>query len=140
MPAFKHVSEASICLSDGTDIDIQHLLGMFAGTVALAQRRLDKRQLSWAQKLLDSTQPGFFRQVLNVFSFSRYRIAEMTVEFFVIAGESDSEPNAPFRFQFVQDHVEHERKRQASIRVSDEDQKLAEFRIEGKLVSMLIIH
>lgn len=140
MPTLKHVREASICLSDGTDIDIQHLLGIFAGAVALAQRRFDKRQLSLAQQLLYSTQSEFFRQVLNVFSFSRHRVAEMTVEFFVIAGESGSGASAPVRFQLAHEHIEHERIHQASIIVSEGDQKLAEFRVEGKLISMLTIH
>lgn len=140
MPAFKHVSGSSICLSDGKDIDTQHLLEVFAEAVALAQSRLDRRQLGLAQKLLDSTQPGLFRQVLNALSFSRYQIAEMTVEFFVTAEESYSEPNTPFCFQFAHEHIELERKRQASIRIYEADQKLAEFRVEGKLISMLTIH
>lgn len=139
MSAFKHVSEASICLSEGTYIDIQHLLGIFAGSVVLAQRRLVTRQLILAQELLNSTRPGFFRQLLNVFSFSQYRIAEMTVEFFVIAEDSDSEPNTQARFRFAHEHIEYERMRQASIRVSEVDQ-VAEFRVGEKLISILTIH
>ena len=134
----KHVCEASICLSEGKYIDIQCLLRIFASTVTLTQKKLYKRQIYLAKNLFDLTQSGFLRHVLNVFCFSSYRIAEITVEFFVTEKECGSVPNTPSCFQLVGERVAHEHIRQASIKVFEADSILAEFRVGEKLISTLI--
>ena len=139
MPALNPERDVSISLSDGQHINMRHLLRIFAESVRQSQRELDGRQLYLARKLLNSTNPGVLRQLLGVFTFRRYKIAELSVEFAIVRDKAGSAPDRPMRFRLAHGRMKRESVRQASVKVSGGDQALAEFRIDGELIDSVVI-
>lgn len=139
MPAPNTVHDAFISLSEGKYINIQHILRIFAEAVRQLQNKLDRRQLYSARKLLNSTHSVLLRQLLGLSIFRRYKIAELSVEFIVIGEESGSGPGASMRFRLAHGRMERKRIRQARVKVSGDDQKVAEFRVDGELIDSVVI-
>lgn len=139
MPALNPERDVSISLSEGHRINMRHLLRIFAEAVGQSQKRLNRKQLYLALKLLRSTHPGLLRQLLGLLTFRRYKITELSVEFAVMLEKTSSAPNSPMRFRLAHGRIKRERVRQASVKVLGGDQALAEFRIDGELIAAVVI-
>lgn len=126
--------------TNGSDIEVRHLLRLFAELIRCTQTNLDKRQVYLAQSFLSSIgSDPVIKQLLGLLRFRRYTITELHIEFAVIKENYSSSPSSPVCFRLIPYPMKETSVRNASIKVTRNIQTCAEFRIDDETLESIFI-